>query len=172
MQQVAWVTSVTLMSGVAAVFLWVVLSNRAPAADYAPIVEKGYALRKVLFGALLAVIAVTSAATLGRLPYAHAAQDQGVQVVDALGYQWYWELSRTEVKAGQPVQFRVSAADVTHGFGIYDTTLRLITQTQAMPGYTNVLNHTFDKPGVYRVLCLEYCGVSHHGMMTEITVTN
>jgi cytochrome c oxidase subunit 2 len=87
-----------------------------------------------------------------------------------VGYQWRWELSRTEVIAGQPVEFRITSADVNHGFGIYDTNLRLVAQTQAMPGYTNTLRHTFDAEGTYRILCMEYCGLAHHNMVTEIKV--
>jgi len=45
-----------------------------------------------------------------------------------------------------------------------------VAQTQAMPGYTNVLRHTFKDPGNYKILCLEYCGLVHHGMMSELTV--
>ena len=29
----------------------------------------------------------------------------------------------------------------------------------------------FERPGVYEVLCLEYCGVLHHGMVGAFTVT-
>jgi cytochrome c oxidase subunit 2 len=39
-----------------------------------------------------------------------------------------------------------------------------------MPGYINVLRYTFNEPGVYRVLCLEYCGVAHHEMTADIKV--
>ncbi len=172
MQQAVWVTSVALMLIATAVFVWVVLSTRNPTDDYAPIIKKGYGFRKIFFGALLAVTAVATATTLGQLPYALAAQDEGVQVVNATGYQWYWELDRSEVKTGQPVQFRLNAGDVTHGFGVYNKDLQLVAQSQVMPGYTNILDYTFEEPGVYQILCLEYCGVSHHIMMGEITVTN
>ena len=88
-------------------------------------------------------------------------------------------LGFTEVRA--PVDGRVSnvhitpgnlvtSADVNHGFGIYDADLRLVAQTQAMPGYTNRLRHTFAAEGTYRVLCMEYCGLVHHNMITEIKV--
>ncbi|HYG85602.1 MAG TPA: hypothetical protein VD978_05020 [Azospirillum sp.] len=170
MQQIAWVTTLILMSSIAAVFVWVAWSTRFTA-DYGPIVDKAYAFRRVLFGALLTVSAVATAGTIGRLPYAHAANDAGVQVVTAIGYQWHWDLGATEVKAGRPVEFRVTAADVTHGFAIYDADLKLVTQTQAMPGYTNILQHTFDRPGIYKILCLEYCGLAHHGMSAELTVS-
>jgi cytochrome c oxidase subunit 2 len=45
-----------------------------------------------------------------------------------------------------------------------------VAQTQSMPGYTNVLRHTFDEPGTYKILCLEYCGLGHHEMSAEINV--
>lgn len=40
-----------------------------------------------------------------------------------------------------------------------------------MPGYVNRLVHTFDRPGRYRLLCLEFCGVVHHDMVAEFEVT-
>jgi cytochrome c oxidase subunit 2 len=40
-----------------------------------------------------------------------------------------------------------------------------------MPGYTNVIRYTFTTPGTYRVRCLEYCGLGHHTMVTQFTVT-
>lgn len=171
MQNVAWVTSVALMAGVAGVFVMVAISARSTA-DYKIVVEKGYRLRKIVFGVLVTTGVVACAGTLGRLPYAQAAQEDTHQIVNALGYQWYWELSQETVKRGQPVEFRVTATDVTHGFAIYDADLNLVTQTQAMPGYINTLHHTFDRPGTYKVLCLEYCGLSHHGMIAELTVSD
>ena len=39
-----------------------------------------------------------------------------------------------------------------------------------MPGVTNRLVHTFTQPGKYRILCLEYCGLAHHGMILEFDV--
>jgi cytochrome c oxidase subunit 2 len=39
-----------------------------------------------------------------------------------------------------------------------------------MPGITNRLVYTFPRPGKYRVLCLEYCGLVHHGMSVEFDV--
>lgn len=168
MQNAAWVTSVTLMSAIALVFVWVAASTRRPA-DYGPIVVAAYRLRKVLFLALAAVIVVANVTTVQYLPYAHAS-GSAPQRIEAVGLQWQWTLSAHEVEAGRPVEFHVKASDVTHGFAIYDANLNLVTQTQAMPGYTNVLHHTFAEAGLYRVLCLEYCGVGHHAMMAELTV--
>jgi cytochrome c oxidase subunit 2 len=84
---------------------------------------------------------------------------------------WYWQLHPAQVESGRPVLFNVTSADVNHGLGIYDQDLRLLTQTQAMPGYVNKLAYTFTQPGIYRLMCLEYCGLAHHGMMGFLEVT-
>ncbi|TAN59584.1 MAG: cytochrome C oxidase subunit II, partial [Magnetospirillum sp.] len=143
-------------------------------AEYPGVVHQAYKLRTLLFVALLAVSGAVSATTLTDLPYAatHEKNLGKIQVVDAIGARWQWELSTDRFVAGQPVRFRVTSTDVTHGFGIYDESMRLLAQTQAMPGYTNVLTYTFTHPGTYHLLCLEYCGVAHHGMMGEFTVVD
>jgi cytochrome c oxidase subunit 2 len=87
-----------------------------------------------------------------------------------VGHQWFWEISTPRVPAGTTVAFRVTSADVNHGFAIYDADLHVVAQTQAMPGYQNVLRVRFAKPGSYRVLCLEYCGIVHHGMAASLEV--
>jgi cytochrome c oxidase subunit II len=79
-------------------------------------------------------------------------------------------LSRSQVPVGQSVEFHVTSADVNHDFAIYDPGMHVVAQTQAMPGYTNKLDYTFSKPGTYKILCLEYCGIAHHNMMSEIKV--
>ncbi|MDN5849689.1 MAG: cytochrome c oxidase subunit II [Nitrococcus sp.] len=91
-------------------------------------------------------------------------------VVDVVGRQWSWSMSRNRFAAGRPIEFHVRASDVNHGFAIYGPEMQVITQTQAMPGYTNVLRHTFTAPGTYQILCLEYCGLIHHAMKTTFTV--
>jgi cytochrome c oxidase subunit 2 len=48
--------------------------------------------------------------------------------------------------------------------------MNMLAQVQAMPGYTNSVHYTFDKPGKYKILCMEYCGVAHHSMIANLTV--
>jgi cytochrome c oxidase subunit 2 len=95
---------------------------------------------------------------------------QAAQVVDVVGHQWTWDVSQTHLKVGEPVEFRVTASDVNHGFAIYAPDGRIVIQTQAMPGFTNKILYTFQTPGTYRIMCLEYCGVAHHGMTAELEV--
>ncbi len=170
-QEIAWQISIGLSVVVGLSFLVVVRlsGERRP---YEQVQPRAYKIRRRLF--LVSIIAGVGIAgtTLANLPYAdQTAKVEKPQIIKAVGYQWYWELSANEVVANRPVEFRVTSTDVNHGFGLFDSAMRLVTQTQAMPGYTSVLRHTFTKAGTYRVLCLEYCGVSHHDMPDEIIVS-
>jgi cytochrome c oxidase subunit 2 len=169
-QSVALQVSLLLMAVVIALFAWVA-SRAGERADYAPIQRTAARMRGAIFWGLAILFVPIIVYSLGDLPYATNAGGQA-QVVKVVGHQWRWEIEPAQVRARRPVEFRVTAADVNHGFAIYDPQLRLVTQTQAMPGYTNVLRHVFDRPGNYKVLCLEYCGLAHHGMVAEITVTS
>jgi cytochrome c oxidase subunit 2 len=70
------------------------------------------------------------------------------------------------VKAGQPVTFRMSSADVVHGFQIVGTN----GNTMVIPGYVSQFTTTFDKPGEYLIVCNEYCGLGHHSMYGTLIV--
>ncbi|MEH7249867.1 hypothetical protein V7114_24170 [Neobacillus niacini] len=110
--------------------------------------------------------------SLSKLPYhnQHALAIEHAKVVEVTGLQYAWEFSDENFTVGEEIQFRVTSKDVTHGFGIYNPDLQLIAQTQAMPEYTNTVAITFDEPGTYKILCLEYCSVGHHVMMKDIIV--
>lgn len=90
--------------------------------------------------------------------------------VNVQALQWAWILDATEIPAHKVIEFDVTSRDVNHGFAIYNAEGRLVTQTQAMPDYTNRLIYKFDEPGVYTVRCLEYCGIGHHVMLGTFTV--
>ena len=126
--------------------------------------------RRTTFWGLVVLFIPAVAYSLTKTPYGRGGAP-AASIVQATGHQWAWELSPDTVAAGQPIEIHVTGADVNHGFGVYDTHDRLVTQTQAMPGFTNVIRYTFNDPGTYRVLCLEYCGLGHHTMMAQLTVT-
>jgi cytochrome c oxidase subunit II len=172
-QSIAWQASLMLMMLVAFGFIFVAINSGTRVEDYTPLQMRAYRFRTKLFWALALLFGPVMLYSLADLPYSasHAhTRASGVQIIEAKGYQWRWELSRSHVAVGEPVEFHVSSADINHGFAIYDPQMRLVAQTQAMPGYSNKLRHTFDKKGTYKVLCLEYCGIAHHNMMTEIKV--
>jgi cytochrome c oxidase subunit 2 len=91
-------------------------------------------------------------------------------VVRVEGVQFAWVIKPNRVRAGEPVQFRLFSKDVNHAFALYRAN-KLEVQVQVPPDYEQRLTHTFDQPGTYRVVCLEFCGVNHHLMQSQIEVT-
>ena len=168
-QRLAVLVSAIVGTLVIAVFAAVARSARSPgsAEDIAASASRW---RRTTFWGLVVLFVPTIAFSLTKTPYGRDKTPATV-VVQATGHQWAWEVAPSSVPAGQPVEIRVTGADVNHGFGVYDTHDRLVTQTQAMPGFTNVIRYTFSEPGTYRILCLEYCGLGHHTMMSQLTVT-
>ena len=158
---------------IAAVFYFVIVTSKKAEADYPSITKKWYGVRGKWFLFLITLGLVITYFSLSPFPIPDQKKDYPAndhQVVKVGAYQWYWTMTPDTVEAGKPVAFLVTGEDVNHGFGIYDENLKLVGQTQAMPGYTNKLVHVFDKPGKYKILCLEYCGLAHHAMITELTV--
>ena len=107
--------------------------------------------------------------TIFLVPYGETA-GAGKQVVRVTGVQFAWAIEPAEVVTGRPVEFLATSRDVSHAFGVYDEEHRLVFQAQVLPGETQKIVHTFRRPGVYQVLCLEFCGLRHHEMVTTFDV--
>lgn len=122
----------------------------------------------------LAVLVVTGVVVLGvsffELPYARGGAT-GRTLVHVTSGQFFWSLSPSRFREGERVRFDVTSLDVNHGFGLYDPAGHLIGSVQAMPGYHNELDLTLAEPGVYRIRCLEYCGLNHSTMETTFRVS-
>jgi cytochrome c oxidase subunit 2 len=71
-----------------------------------------------------------------------------------------------EVPANRPVTFRITSADVIHGFEVVGTN----AQAMAIPGYVSQFTLTFKTPGTYTIGCNEYCGLAHHTMVGKLIV--
>lgn len=168
-QEVAVWISVAGILAIAGGFAFVLARSR-PEEPYARVQPIAYALRFRFFLGLLVAAVAIAAWTLPRMPYARPRSAYDPIVVDVVAHQWRWEISNNSYEAGRPVLFRVTSRDVNHGFGIYDADRRMIAQVQAMPGYVNDLLVEFDVPGQYQILCLEYCGLLHHGMFSPLEV--
>lgn len=174
-QDVVWSISIVLMGCLAIVFLWVATGARVAIANYGPVIDSAYRLRVWLFALAIIVLIGTNYKTLGELPYINTLPQlpaSAVQPTQVVAEQWAWTITPDAFKVGQTAEFHVTSKDVNHGFALYDPDFRIVAETQAMPGYTNVLRYTFTQPGTYQVLCLEYCGIAHHEMKAEIKVTD
>ena len=172
MQTVAWASSIILMSIVASIFLWVVFGASRKEGDAAGMAAAAFGWRDRLFWIVIAAGVAISFGTLWEWPIAGhaAAAARPDAVIRATGQQWRWTLDQDTVKVGQLVEFEITASDVNHGFAIYKDKNHVVAQAQAMPGYVNKLRVRFTEPGDYEVLCLEYCGLAHHGMRAVIKV--
>jgi cytochrome c oxidase subunit II len=170
-QSIAWYTTLFIVFLLALAFSFVYGESRK-LREYGPIQEEGYKIRKFYFLGLLTAMVFISAISLSKLPYhaQHVQAKEAGEIVNVTGFQFGWQFSDENFVVGEPVQFRVTSRDVTHGFGLYDPNMKLIAQTQAMPEYINVVSITFKQPGTYKILCLEYCSTGHHVMMKDIVV--
>jgi cytochrome c oxidase subunit II len=129
----------------------------------------GYWLRKRWLAFLLVIGVFVVGVSLFDLPYA-TGTSAGRTMVKVTSGQFFWSLVPNRVPAGTRVRFDVTSIDVNHGFGLYDPHGHLIGSVQAMPGYHNELDLTLSEPGVYRIRCLELCGLNHATMENTFTV--
>jgi cytochrome c oxidase subunit 2 len=171
-QDVVWGSSMVLMGVFAAIFAWVAAGADLTLPNYGPVIASAYRLRGWLFAGAVVILVVANYRTLAELPYVSLAPRQAgpAATAAATSEQWAWSVSPNAFSVGQTVEFHVTSKDVNHGFALYDPGMRIVAQTQAMPGYTNILRYTFTQPGTYHVLCLEYCGLAHHDMKSDITI--
>ena len=145
-----------------------------PAVPYPDLSRRAYRIRPfwlvTLGGTLLALLA----ASLPYLPYEgsrlarYDVSHQSLPAVSVHASQYAWKVSAA-VPANEPVDFLVTSDDVTHGFGVYDSSDRIQGQVQAMPTFTNHLVMRL-APGDYTIRCLEYCGPGHSHMTSTLHV--
>lgn len=132
---------------------------------------------------MFATLGIFASVTIPKSPYYLFADEIPARVIHVATMQFSFLLSDMAIDPKNPqgetnielplnelIEFRVTSLDVNHGFSIYDKSSKLIAQTQAMPGYVNKLRWKFTEPGVYNILCLEYCGMAHQGMRSSFTV--
>jgi len=147
--------------------------------------KKVYKFRGRYFFALSLTIIIVLVITLRLLPYERFLQGEPDETVTVVAMQWMWKMDKgttdkspAEFSGGneitlpsnKKIRFIVTSSDVNHGFGVYNSDGVLVTQTQAMPQYNNILEHVFPEKGEYHILCMEYCGVPHGLMVGKIHV--
>ncbi|HLW30987.1 MAG TPA: hypothetical protein VKX40_01905 [Aequorivita sp.] len=182
MQQQSILLLFLVLAGIATiVFVYVYLSSKKTEKS-----ENGMSnpLKKRFWFSLIlfVILGIFASVTIPKSPYYLFADENPAMVVHVMSRQFAFILSRKAIDPDKPsgepielpvnevIEFRVTSMDVNHGFAIYDNTHRLITQTQAMPGYVNRLRYKFEHPGKYDILCLEYCGLAHQGMRSSFNV--
>jgi len=97
--------------------------------------------------------------------------DEAMHIKGA-GRMWSWlftyDNGRTAdklyVPVGRPVKIELTAEDVLHSF--YVPAFRV--KRDMVPGMTNWVWFTADRPGSFDLFCAEYCGVGHSQMVTTV----
>ena len=120
-------------------------------------------------GIVVLILVAILAATIWFTPYGKSTPPNA-QVVAVNAEQFAWQLNPSKVRVDVPVAFVTRSQDVNHGFGIYKRH-KFIAQIQVVPDRNSTLVHTFHETGTYTILCLEFCGVGHHGMVATFEVT-
>jgi len=146
-------------------------STRGRAPEQAADVARLRETERTWFVVVVLLLAALVFATIFFIPYGRSAGPDA-QVVEAEGFQFGWLMKGVPVEADREVEFRLTATDVNHSFAVYTEGHELLFQVQVMPGKVQKYVYTFDEPGTYLVLCLEYCGVGHDVMRTQIDVVD
>lgn len=157
------------------VFGWAALRAGSSAVPPETVTPMGYRVRRIWLAVLILTGGAVFGLSLSHLPYpasrlAELPPGTSPQVIAVSGLQYGWQISPDTLPVGVPVRFDVTSTDVNHDFAIYDADDHLVGQVQAMPGFTNGLVLTFDRPGTYRVRCLELCGPLHFAMQRTVCV--
>jgi len=95
--------------------------------------------------------------------------------IHVVAKQWMWraqqpngvrELNELHVPTGQPVRLVMTSQDVIHS--LFLPALRI--KQDVLPGRDTYLWFTATKPGVFPLLCAEFCGTEHSRMTGRIVI--
>jgi cytochrome c oxidase subunit II len=107
------------------------------------------------------------------LPYNKAYTEPKVNKIDEKTYQvfsvasmWQFQPSEIYIPVGSEVDFYLTSKDVVHGFNIAQKNINMM----AVYGSINKTTVKFTEPGVYDIVCHEFCGVGHQNMRAQVIV--
>ena len=95
-----------------------------------------------------------------------AVEPDGSVTVRILAEQYTFVPQCVKVPVATPVHFRLTSADVTHGFFVEETN----TNAMIVPGFITDVRAKFQRTGEYKMPCDEYCGYGHHAMAARVIV--
>lgn len=95
-----------------------------------------------------------------------AVEPDGSVTVRLIATQYDFVPRCVDVPVGAAVKFRLTSADVVHGFLLPDTNVN----TLVVPGFVAEVRTRFAKQGEYAMPCNEFCGLGHHGMWARVRV--
>jgi len=111
---------------------------------------------------------------VGFAPMRQVPED--AMAVKAIGRMWEWEFDYGDGKVSKelvvpinkPVRLDLVSVDVNHS--LFIPAFRV--KEDVIPGYDNFLWFTAIYKGEYEILCTEYCGLLHSGMVSKARVVD
>lgn len=148
--------------------------RRGPADQPEPRQIHGNTRLEILWAILPAVILISlfivSARSMGELGSAPA----NARRVQVTGFQFGWEFAYPDsnvkvindlrLPVGEPVVLEITSRDVIHSFWVPD----LGGKIDANPGLVNRMTITAERPGLFRAVCAELCGIGHSNMLFDV----
>jgi cytochrome c oxidase subunit 2 len=116
-------------------------------------------------------INVPTCIPLGSKPFEQASvtrHDGKNYEVHFVARMWAFEPSVLRVPTGSTLDIYAVTRDVTHGLEIAGTNVNLML----VPGAIANSRVHFSKPGIYTIVCHEYCGRNHQNMNARIEVSD
>jgi cytochrome c oxidase subunit 2 len=95
-----------------------------------------------------------------------AVEPDGSVTVRIIAEQYDFVPHCVQVPVGTAVNFRLTSADVVHGFLLPDTNVN----TMVVPGFVAEVRTRFAREGEYAMPCHEFCGLGHHAMWAHVRV--
>ena len=125
--------------------------------------------------AVLFVFVVASVTTGQSVASLHDADAVSIKVI---GHQWWWEIeyddplpahrvvtaNELHLPVGRPVRITTDSRDVIHSVWIPN----LHGKRDLIPGHPGAIVLRADRPGVYRGMCAEFCGLQHAHMQLVV----
>lgn len=94
------------------------------------------------------------------------ALDENTYQVFMVAQMWSFQPSEIFIPVGAEVDFYLTTKDVVHGFHISGKNVNMM----AVYGGINKTTVKFDEPGIYPIICHEYCGSGHQHMKADVIV--
>jgi len=95
-----------------------------------------------------------------------ALEPNGSVTVRLIAEQYNFIPRCVQVPVGTAVKFRLTSADVVHGFLLPDTNVN----TMVVPGFVAEVRTRFESIGETAMPCHEFCGPGHHAMWAHVRV--
>ena len=170
----------TLVCILIVVLLFIAVFRRRPTQDHRKISRGLNELRWVYAGTGISVLILFGMMIYALITLNEVATPPATPalITTVTGYDWWWKVeyddpdparriitaNEIHIPVGKPVLIKLQTADVIHAFWVPE----LAGKTQMIPGMTNQQWLEADKPGVYRGICNQFCGIQHAHMGFQV----